>query len=206
MIDAKRKQELAEQLGLDKPPVPRMPVPEENKPIPREFRPTFYKALQLVDQIETWAFERFIPDTCAIDQTMDARIHDPQRSACIIVRTDVPPPSNPLIHRATGITPDEASPENFYLWLAIEVRRAYTEWGARRMAPPLIIRTQGKKRRWFSSIVPFIGAITKFDLRISDGSTLDSAAANVGCLVPRGTPIKPGHRAMPLITLDKKSE
>ena len=180
-----RAQELAAELGLDAPPTPRYDdVPEANTET--RFSPKFHKALQLVDQIETWAFERFIPDSCVIDPNIDARAAgDPELHFAVCVRTDRPPPSNDLIHRSTGIKPDDMSKGNFYQWLAVEVARMFTETGAVAMGVPLIFRTKGKR-----DIVPFVGAICKFDRTPPDGQKMHDQMANVGVLIPAGTRAK----------------
>lgn len=186
-----RAQELAEELGLDAPPPLRYDdVPEANQET--RFSPSFHKALQLVDQIETWAFERFIPDACVIDPNIDARMAgDPELHFAVCVRTDRPPPSNPLIFRSTGIKPDSMDKGNFYRWLAVEVARMFTETGAKAMGVPLIFRTKGKR-----DVVPFVGAICKFDRTPPDGQKMQDQMANVGLLVPQGTKFKKSKRVI----------
>ena len=179
-----RQVELARAMGLDAPPRLRMEAPAAAPP--SEFRPKFYKALMLVDQIETWAFERFLPDFIVIDQNIDARIHSPELSFAVCVRTDIPPPSNLKIWNATGIQPDTNTAENQYRWLAVEVGRHYRELGAVAMGLPLVYRTNGKK----GLIVPYLGAILKFDRTPKDGQLREDMMADVGVLVPRGTQVK----------------
>jgi hypothetical protein len=181
---------LARQMGLDQAPRPRLAVPTPNKPIPAEFRPHFYKALMLVDQIESWAFERFIPDFCVIDTAIDARTFSPELSFAVVIRTDVPPPSNQKIMAATGIQADSNTAENQYRWLGIEVGRHYREIGAVAMGAPLVYRTKGTRGKMKGLIVPQLGAIMKFDRTPKDGLSREDMMADVGVLVPRGTPVK----------------
>jgi hypothetical protein len=192
---------IARQMGLDAVPVPRTPAPVANPPIPKAFKPKFFKALQLVDSIETFAFERFIPSECIVDQTLDARIYHHENSCAVLIRTDMPPPSNLQIWRGTKIKPsdhpDAMSAENFYRWLAVEVRRAYTEFGAKRMAPPLIFRTHGS--RWKPWIVPLVGAICKFEVAVPDGQLRENVYANIGVLIPQGTKVDPKHLVKPVV-------
>ena len=120
-------EELAREFGLYEIPKPRVEIPKANKPIPKWFKPNFFKALMLVDQIETWAFERFIPSVCIVDPSIDVRSLSDNREdhAAVLVRTDQPPPSNDLVWRATGVKPpghpDAMSKENFFRWLGVEV-------------------------------------------------------------------------------------
>jgi hypothetical protein len=195
--------ELAREFGLDSVPQPRVSVPQRTPPIPSWFKPKFFKALQLVDQIETWAFERFIPAGCVIDQSIDARIltDDIELHAAVLVRTDMPPPSNDLIWRATGVKPsghpEAMSTENFYRWLAIEVANEYRRIGARAMGVPLIFRTKGDPKN--PVVVPYVGAICKFDRRPPDGRTRADMVAGVGVLVPAETPLRDDHKVTVLM-------
>jgi hypothetical protein len=195
-------------MGLDEVPVPRTAVPEPNRPIPAWFKPKFYKALQLVDMIETYAFERFIPNHLVIDKTLDARSYGPDNSFAVCIRIDKPPPSNDQLWRATGIKPtwhpEALQADNLYRWLGIEVARLYAEYGATAMAPPLVFRTKGS--RWNPLVVPILGAVCKFEIKVPAGLTREDIYPNVGCLIPSGTYVKPEHRVTPLVTNDAGSE
>lgn len=185
-----RALELARELGLDSVPKPRYSdLPEENPETPNHARPKFLKALQLVDQIETWAFERFIPDFCVIDHNIDAHVMgNPELHFAVCVRTDMPPPSNARIARATGIRVGSVDQGNFYQWLAVEVGNAYREIGAKKMGVPLIFSTlKDPKKSWS---IPYLGAICKFDRTPPDGSRMDDMVANRGLLIPWDTPVK----------------
>jgi len=187
-MDAAKELEIARALGLDKPPVPRCEVPEPNHPIPAEFKPGFYKALALVDYIETWAFERFIPNFCVVDLAMDAASYSPGFSFAILMRTDVPPPSNTKIFHATGIKPGSTVPENYYRWLGIAVADHYRQLGASAMARPLIFRTKGGRERRggvTNRYYPMIGAIMKFARKPSDGLTREDLMTDVGVLLTK---------------------
>jgi hypothetical protein len=201
-MDEARALELAREMGLDKPPPLRYDdAPKAHKDAPTWLKPKFLKALQLVDQIETWAFEKFIPDVCTIDQSIDAHVQgNPELHFAVCVRTDRPPPSNDLVWRATGIKPvghpEAMGAANFYQWLAIEVANMYREVGAKSMGVPLIFRTKGS--RFNPLVIPFVGAICKFDRRPPDGQRMADQMANVGVLVPSGTHVAESHRVMPI--------
>jgi hypothetical protein len=135
----------------------------------------FKKALQLVDPLETAAFERYLPDGIVIDQSMDAAAFHPEASKCISFRTDLPIPSNTRVFASTGIG-TEQNAQNQYLWLAQELGRHWEELGARAMAPPLVFRTNGH-----GGTVPLLGLIMKLDLRPAD----ERAGANWGLMGPR---------------------
>ena len=191
-----RQVELAHELGLDAPPAPRYDdVPQAHPESPNWLRPKFLKALQLVDQIETWAFERFIPNSCVVDPNIDARVQgDPELHFAVCIRTDRPPPSNNLIWRSTGIKPDSMDKGNFYQWLAVEVARMFSETGAKAMGAPLIFRTKGNRKK--PDIVPFLGAICKFDRTPPDGQKMHDQMANVGLLVPHGTKFRKNKKVI----------
>lgn len=184
-----RERELAREMGLDAPPTPRTAIPTANRPIPAWFKPKFYKALELVDMIETYAFERFIPNHLVIDKAMDARAYAPDNSFAVCIRIDKPPPSDDRIWRATGIKPtwhpEALQADNLYRWLGIEVARLYTEYGATSMAPPLVFRTKGS--RWNPLIIPILGAVCKFEIKVPMGLTREDVYPNIGALIPAGT-------------------
>lgn len=163
-----------------------MEMPEEH-PIPvGSALLNFKKALQLVDPLESAAFEKYIPDGVVIDQTMDARVYHPEASKCITFRTDLPIPSNRRVFASTGIG-TEQNAQNQYLWLAQELGRHWEELGARAMAPPLVFRTHGA-----NGTVPLLGLMLKLDLRPKD----ENAKANWGLL---------GHRE-PTVVLDEDED
>jgi hypothetical protein len=193
-----RAAELAAELGLDAPPPPRYDdLPEENPETPNWVRPKFLKALQLVDQIETWAFEKFIPSVCEIDHNIDAHVQGPpELHFAVCIRTDRPPPSNKRIANATKIKPDDTGVDNFYRWLGVEIANQYRGLGARKMGVPLIFRTKGSRfKPW---IVPYVGAIVKFDRTPAAGLKMDDMVADVGVMVPAGTHVKPSHVFVPM--------
>lgn len=196
-----RAQEMARELGLDAPPPPRyndLPTPNPTT----ELSPKLLKALQLVDQIETWAFEKFIPTHLEIDRNIDARVQGPpEYHFAVCVRTDMPPPSNPRIARATKIKPNDMGVDNFYRWLAVEIANMAKELGTVKLGPPLIFRTNGKKSK---GIVPFVGAICKFDRTPPSGQTMESMMADVGVLVPAEMRVKPANLFIPVVTDEKK--
>ena len=197
-MNRERELELARELGLDAPPPPRYDdLPTPNKPTPEWVRPKFLKALQLVDQIETWAFEKFIPSVCEIDHNIDARVQgNPELHFAVCIRTDKPPPSNKRIANAIKVRPDDMGVDNFYRWLGVEIANQYRGLGARKMGVPLIFRTVGNRfKPW---VVPFVGAICKFDRTPPTGQTMDDMVADVGVLVPANTPVKASHVFVPM--------
>jgi hypothetical protein len=203
-------EELAREFGLYELPKPRVDVPKPNKPIPRWWKPSFLKALTLVDQIDTWAFERFIPSVCVIDPSIDVRslTDNLEDHAAVLIRTDQPPPSNDLVWRATGVKPtghpDSISKENFLRWLGVEVANEYRRVGARKMGVPLVYSTQAPRfKPW---IVPYIGAICRFDRTPPDGMRKEDLTANIGVMVPTGTKVMESHRVTPVILGDDEKK
>lgn len=187
-----RAQELAEQLGLSRPPAPRYDdLPMDNAEMGRLVN--FRKAIMLVDRILTSAFWPFIPDECVIDNMMDATSYSPGNCFCSMVRTDVPPPVNQKITRVTGMT-KTLETRNFLLWMGIILKEHWTALRPRSMAPPLLFQTRGDPK--VPGARPAIGLCMKFDLRPPDGSSLDEIFANYGAIVPGGTKIKDGHRVL----------
>lgn len=174
------KAEALKLLGLDRAPDARLPgLWEHDAPPPGRALLNFKKALQLVDMLETAAFEKYIPDGVVIDQTMDARAFSPEYSKCVMLRTDQPIPSNRRVFASTGIGV-EPNAHNHYLWLAQELGRHVLELGARAIAPPLIFRTCGA-----DETVPFLGLILKIDPRPTDGLTALDQGANWALLGQR---------------------
>lgn len=187
------RQEIARQMGLDKPPTPRVTVPEDNAPVTKEWSPSFYKAVRLIDPIETAAFERFIPDFCVLDLAIDTRIFKRGMSHLASVRIDMPPPSDDRIAATTGVLsrrhPDAMSRPNFYRWLGIIVADWYRQINAEAMGVPLIFATRAPKngaRNPWNPIVPILGAICKFVARSRSDPNFEER--HLGVLrVPRHT-------------------
>lgn len=154
-------EEILDRLGLDKMPPPRIAGLEDSyKQMPSGSQLlNFKKALQLVDPIETAAFEPYIPDDVVIDQSIDPRSFSPDTSRAIMLRTDIPIPSNLRVFRSTGIsrTPNA---HNHYRWLGQELSRHMLEFGSRAVSPPLIFRTHGADKT-----APLLGMIIKLDPR-----------------------------------------
>jgi hypothetical protein len=167
-------------LGLDKAPDARVPgLWEQDAPPPGRALLHFRKAVQLVDPIETAAFEKYIPDGVIIDQSMDARHFHKDYSKCVMLRTDQPIPSNRRVFASTGIGV-EPNAHNHYLWLAQELGRHFLEMGADAIAPPLLFRTSGA-----DGTVPFLGLVMKLRPKIPDGQTALDVGANWAMLGPR---------------------
>lgn len=188
-------------MGLHKVPELRYDdVPDENVPLEKKIN--LRKALMLVDRIQTAAFEFYIPDEIIIDQTMDATVYSEGRTFAELVRTDIPPPSNDRIARATsrpdlgpGVRP-VLSDRDFMVWLSLVFKWYWTGLSARRAAPPLIFSGRGDRRKWGAK--PFLGIIMKFDRTPADGRTVDDMVASVGVMVPPGqkADVKPDHRVI----------
>ena len=148
----------------------------------------------LIDQLRTAAFQKYVPDSCLVDQTMDASSWSPQRSFSIMVRTDVPPPVNERITRATGIRPT-LDDRDYFIWLAQVVAEQWTVLGARKMAPPLIYCGGDHWKRWskkerIAGAKPFMGVITKYDW------TIGEYGAEYGAIVPTGQNISDSHKVV----------
>ena len=176
-----------EVLGLDRAPDPRYKVTDPHTVPSGKQLLNHKKAIQLVDAIESASFMRFVPDDIQIDQSLDARLFHPQYSRAVMLRTDLPVPSGPKIAKVLGIT-GEATAENHYRWLWVEVRRFITELGATAISPVLITRTNGA-----NGTIPLLIASFKLDLRPATGQTFDDIGANLALL---------GHRA-PEVRLDE---
>lgn len=191
-LSAEREQELARDMGLDKAPTPRysdIPKPNQNIGGLIQFR----KALMLVDPLRTAAFHRYLNDSLFVDQTMDASVWSQEQSFAVMVRTDVPPPVNDPITRATGIRPT-TDDQDYFRWLATCVLEQWTVLAARKMAPPLIFAGGGKHWRRDPKLkaagaVPFMGVISKYERGPALG-------ANYGVIVPSGEKIEDEHRAV----------
>lgn len=191
-LSAEREQQLARDMGLDKAPTPRYSdIPKPNQNIGGLI--TFRKSLMLVDQLRTAAFHKYLNDALFIDQTMDAAVWSAEQSFAVMCRTDVPPPVNERITRATGIRPT-TDDRDYFQWLASCVLEQWTVLGAKKMAAPLIFA--GGDRKWKRDVklkaagaVPFMGVISKYER----GPTL---GANYGVIVPSGEKIDDDHRAV----------
>lgn len=139
----------------------------------------FLKAVSLVDYLATAKFQRFIPDEIQIDASVDTYGFVPGYSHAVMVRTDIPVPTSKKLTASTGIrgVKDES---DFMLWLALELRRAYAEFGASGCSKPLIFRTNGHDHT-----VPFIGVIVKFVLKPKDGQTIADLRNDWGVVAPK---------------------
>ena len=190
-----REQELASEYGLDHTPELRYDdVPEGNKPFNTGGLVTFHKTLALVDTLRTAAFQRYIHDACAIDQTMDGRSWSREHSFATMIRTDVPPPVNQRITRATGIQPTKDD-RDFFIWLANVVHEQWTILGAKRMAPPLIFCGGDHWRRWskkerIAGAKPFMGVISKYEWEVG------VYGAEYGVIVPTGQKIADANKVV----------
>ena len=166
------RESIRKELGLDTLPAPRGPVPQEHPPVSPGGLLNFHKALSCVDALSTAAFERFIPPSVVIDQSLSARTFHPFFSKAVSIRTDLPPPVDERITRLTGI-PYERSDRAFFAWLAQELRILFEGHAPRASSPPLIFRTDG-----FEGTVPLMGFIVFFDMSPADGETLEDRLEN----------------------------
>lgn len=171
-------------LGLDKAPDPRYKVADPHTVPSGSQMLNHKKVLQLVDPIESAAFMRFLPDDILIDHSLDARVFHGSYSRSVLLRTDLPVPTGPKVQKVLGIT-NEATAENHYRWLWVEVRRYISGLGARAVSPVLISRTHG-----YGGTTPLLIASFKLDLRPKDGQTLDDLAANFALLGPRAPEVR----------------
>lgn len=190
-----RELELAREYGLDEVPVPRYDdVPAGNAPSSTAGLITFKKAIMLVDHLRTAAFHRYLSDSILIDQTMDSSVWSPQHSFSVMVRTDVPPPVNERITRATGIRATQDD-RDFFMWLRDVVYQQWTILGAKKMAPPLIYAGGShawrfSKKLWADGARPFMGVIAKYDW------TPGVFGATPGVIVPHDAHIADANRMM----------
>lgn len=195
MISPQRDQELAEAFGLDRVPENRYEdIPTPNRPTSMAGLITFKKTFMLVDRLRTAAFWRFLDDRMVIDQSMDASIWSRDMSWGVSVRTDVPPPVNERITRATGIKPTLDDP-NYFIWLNNKLYETYQLEGAVAMAPPLIWAAGNKSwlrdpKKIAAGAVPMLGVIAKFKT--------GGPKANLGVIVPskQKDSIDPEHRVV----------
>jgi hypothetical protein len=195
VISPEREKELAEAYGLDEVPTPRYEdLPDPNKPNSTSGLVSFHKALMLVDRLRTAGFHRYLHDSCAVDQTMDASVWSPEHSFAVQIRTDVPPPVNERITRATGIRPTKDD-RDFFIWLANVVAEQWTVLGARKMAPPLIYCGGDHWNRWskkerIAGAKPFMGVISKYQWNVGQ------YGAEYGVIVPVGQSIKDSNKVV----------
>jgi hypothetical protein len=127
----------------------------------------------LLDPILTAKFARYIPDAMIVDSAIDTLSYRPDWSFCMTVRTDIPPPVNPLMTRVTGIAPviDDG---NFMLWIGRELENRANELGSFRIGPPQVFRTKD-----------LMGVMVKYDRTPVDGQTIHDREASIGILLPQ---------------------
>jgi hypothetical protein len=186
MLSEERKQQLAEQMGLSAPPKPRYhDIPLENSPTNLQRFMNFRKMVMLCnDTILTNSFWPYIPDCVVIDHMMDGTVYSGENCFATLIRTDIPPPVNDNITRATGIKPTMDF-VNFLIWMGLVVKEHWTALRPRAMAPPLLCRGYGGKYyRRMPGAHPFLGIAMKFDLRPPDGQTVRDIRPQYGALVP----------------------
>lgn len=171
-------------LNLARIPTPRMEVPTPRDTADASATVNFKKALRCVDPILTARFSNYVPGKIVIDQSIDTRNFKPGWSFAICIPTDVPPPSTPAVLASTGIS-SEMTLENFLIELAIWLERAYLEYGARKMSPPLIFQTGGGKLPGGTPTRPLLGAIVTFDRTPPDGQTVEDMMNDVGMVAPK---------------------
>lgn len=168
----------------------RIPQPRYDVPIPRASIEdgtaliNHKKAMSCVDVLETAAFERYIPNAIIIDKSLDARVFIPGWSYAICVPTDRPTPVNSKVTTATGIT-SQINRENHFLELAVCLQRAYDEYAARGMSPPLIWRTSGALGADNRPTIPLLGCSVVFDRRPTDGRSAEDIMNDVGIIAPK---------------------
>lgn len=172
------KESVLADLGLDQMPAPRLKGLEHATPTGGSML-KWKKAVQLIDEIESGAFERFIPNGLEIDMSMDPRSFNPDHSRVISIFTDIPIPMVERISQSTGMT-EAPTAENHYLWLALEVDRHVIELGAEACSPIKIFRLTGA-----DGTRPLLGAM--FKLRFPSGKKREEIGANWGLLSEKRT-------------------
>lgn len=166
-------EDIKKRLGIDQLPEPRYEMATPNRD-PSTVK--LWKALQLVDAIETAAFERYIPSKIIIDQSINSYSLTVSNTFGAAVRTDVPIPSHVKIEKATGIgTAPHA--HNHYNWLAQKLGQHWDELGPVGCSSPLVWRTYGGRGE-----KPLVGLI--FHLSFLPGNRLD-VGANWAVLTPK---------------------
>jgi hypothetical protein len=176
--------DMLRELRLDKIPQPREAVPSPRADIRNSGQIiNFKKALACVDALETAAFERFIPDGVTVNQSVDTRTFVPGWSMAFMVPTDQPVPMNEKVAAALKVNITDASTKAAYFAeLGSQIRRAYSEYGARSISPPLVFSTSGAKTEVGRRTTPFIGVIVTFDRTPPDGLTELDLMQDVGVL------------------------
>lgn len=207
-----RQKELAQQMGLDDVPKPRYEdIPPENVPMGRLVE--FKKMVMLGDRLLTAAFWRFIPDCVVIDHMMDGTTYSGDNCFGAMIRTDIPPPVNVKITRATGLR-GTMETDNFLLWLGMILKEHWTALAPRAMAPPLISAGRGNNPKRGITIPgarPFMGIAMKFDLRPPDGRTMADIQPSYGAIVPSTERVRPDRLVLPAtghapVFLERKDE
>lgn len=177
--------DILKELKLERIPVPRCETPTPRASISDAAAIINHrKALAFVDALETAAFERYIPDGIVINTDLDAHFYVPSWTYAVCVPTDRPAPVTPQVTLATGIT-GEINRQNQFLELALAIKRAYDEYGARGMSKPLIWRTSGAPDALGRPTLPLLGAIVVFDRRPPDGQTINDMMNDVGVIAPK---------------------
>lgn len=176
--------DLLRELKLEKIPQPREAVPSPRADIRNSSQIiNFKKAVACVDALETAAFERFIPDGVSVNQQVDTRTFVPGWSMAFMVPTDRPVPMNEKLAALMNVKLTDASTKAAYFAeLGTQIRRAYSEYGARSISPPLVFSTSGAKTEIGKSTTPFIGVIVTFDRTPPDGLTELDLMNDVGVL------------------------
>lgn len=199
-LNPARESEVLAELGLTELPKPRFEAPKDLPKIPKEFRPKFWESMQLIDSLESAAFERFIPPECAVDLGIDPYVRDPELSFAILVRTDLPPPVDNRLAAAMGVgrwrDPSEWGRVR-YAMLASDLRFQYEYLGASSMSRPLVFRAgaprraipgyhnRGRPRARTHWPIPFVGIHCKVVVKVASGLTRDDMKAGLGLLMPK---------------------
>jgi hypothetical protein len=194
--------DLLRELRLD-----RIPEPREAVPMPRAtIRDSgeiinFRKALACVDALETAAFTRYIPDGVDVDQKISTKTFVPGWSQAFMVPTDRPVPMNEKVAAALRVNITDASTKAAYFAeLGAQLGRYCSEFGVRRISPPLVFSTSGAKDDRGVKTTPLLGVIVTLDRTPADGQTQADMMNDVGVLAPIKD-IKPDPEGLMAATL-----
>jgi hypothetical protein len=189
-MTAERRAEVAHELGLDTLPVPRYDnLPEVSDAAWAVEKFNFQKAIYCVDPLMSAKFMgQSFPPSIPIDQSIDPHVFKRGWSQSSWIDAAKPIPVNDKITAVTGITmyPNET---NWFGWIALSLKWAFDESGARAMSPVLIYRTEGilkqvpgfRKRQRLGKL---IGWIYTLDRTPKDGLRMEDMVKNVGILHP----------------------